>query len=212
MRPAGTGPGSHSNSRSGGEFLFWARNYLAQAREARLSENAWELEACRCSCSLGEEPHLWARGGLAQARRASLSEKSQKPLFHCSSPRLSEKRLAWAQWCGCLLAWLKCFTRKVWWMMPWLLYEVEMRTRCCFIVYELGSMSCMIGCLYTYTYRHDIGIYGNFLIDWWNMCKVWVGRNSMTLVVRAHGGASSNGHNPMDPPSESPWWCFIYWT
>jgi len=56
--------------------------------------DAWELEACRCSCSPGEEPHLWARGGLAQARRARLSEKSQKPMFHCLSPRLGEKRLA----------------------------------------------------------------------------------------------------------------------
>jgi len=33
----------------------------------------------------------------------------------------------------------------------------------------------------------------------------------MTLVVRAHGGASFNGRNPMDPPSESSW-CLIYWT
>jgi len=31
-------------------------------------------------------------------------------------------------------------------------------------VYELRSMSCMIGCLYLYTYRHDISIDGNFLI------------------------------------------------
>jgi len=29
----------------------------------------------------------------------------------------------------------------------------------------------------------------------------------MTLIVGAHGGASSNGRNPMDPPSESSWWC-----
>jgi len=34
----------------------------------------------------------------------------------------------------------------------------------------------------------------------------------MTLIVEAHGGASSNGRNPMDPPSESPWWRLIYWT
>jgi len=26
----------------------------------------------------------------------------------------------------------------------------------------------------------------------------------MTLVAIAHGGASPNGRNPMDPPSESP--------
>jgi len=34
----------------------------------------------------------------------------------------------------------------------------------------------------------------------------------MTLVVRAHGHASSVGRNPMDLPSESHWWCLIYWT
>jgi len=37
------------------------------------------------------------------------------------------------------------------------------------------------------------------------MDKVWVGRNSMTFIVSAHVGASSNERNPMDPPSESSW-------
>jgi len=32
----------------------------------------------------------------------------------------------------------------------------------------------------------------------------------MTLVVGAHGSASSNGRNPMDPPRERPWWFLIY--
>jgi len=31
------------------------------------------------------------------------------------------------------------------------------------------------------------------------MYKVWVGYNSMTLVVRGLGGASSVGRNSMDP-------------
>jgi len=30
------------------------------------------------------------------------------------------------------------------------------------------------------------------------MNKVWVGRNSMTLLVRVYGGASSNGRNSMN--------------
>jgi len=34
-------PVSHSNSRLGRELLFWARYYLAHARDAHLSENAW---------------------------------------------------------------------------------------------------------------------------------------------------------------------------
>jgi len=39
------------------------------------------------------------------------------------------------------------------------------------------------------------------------MFKVWVGHNSMTLVVRDLGGASSVGCNSMDPLKGSPWWC-----
>jgi len=31
------------------------------------------------------------------------------------------------------------------------------------------------------------------------MLKVWVGHNSMTLVVRDLGGASTVGHNSMGP-------------
>jgi len=27
-------------------------------------------------------------------------------------------------------------------------------------------MICMIGCFYTYTYRHDINVHGSFLIGW----------------------------------------------
>jgi len=38
------------------------------------------------------------------------------------------------------------------------------------------------------------------LIGGWNKFKVWVGHNSMTLVVRDLGGASSVGRNSMDPP------------
>jgi len=41
-----------------------------------------------------------------------------------------------------------------------------MKTRCCFIVYDLGNMICVIGYLYTYTYRHDINIHRSFLIGW----------------------------------------------
>jgi len=50
--------------------------------------------------------------------------------------------------------------------MPWLQYEVEMEIKCCFIVYELGNGSCMIGGVYTYACQHDISIYGNSLIGW----------------------------------------------
>jgi len=39
------------------------------------------------------------------------------------------------------------------------------------------------------------------------MFKALVGHNSMTLVVRDLGGASSVGRNPMDPLKGSPWWC-----
>jgi len=41
-----------------------------------------------------------------------------------------------------------------------------MKIICCFIVYGLGTVSCMIGGLYTYTYQPDISIYENSLIGW----------------------------------------------
>jgi len=83
-------------------------------------------------------------------------------------------------------------------MMPWLIYEVEMKMVCCFIAIWIGKHE-----LYDWLFMHDVGIYMNFLIGWWNLYKVWVGRNSMTLVVRAHGGAPPNGRNSMGPPEES---------
>ena len=39
------------------------------------------------------------------------------------------------------------------------------------------------------------------------MYKVQVGHNSMTLVVRDLGGASSVGRNSMGPLKGSSWWC-----
>jgi len=57
-------PGLHSNSCSGGELLFWARHYLAQARDIRLCKNAWEPV---CAAVVLAQ----ARGSLAQAREGS---------------------------------------------------------------------------------------------------------------------------------------------
>jgi len=65
----------------------------------------------------------------------------------------------------------------------------------------------MLGWLVLYIYWHEIDMHGNPIICWWNTYKVWVGRNLMTLIVGAHGGASSNGRNSTDPPSESSQWC-----
>jgi len=64
---------------------------------------------------------------------------------------------------------------------------------CCFIGYELEGMSCMIYCLCM------ILMLWKFLIGGWDMYKVWVGHNSMTLVVRDLGGVSFVGRNSMDP-------------
>jgi len=61
--------------------------------------------------------------------------------------------------------------------------------------------------LYDLLLIHDISVMGTSWIGGWNMYKVWVGRNSMTLVVRALGGASSVGRNSMDPLKGNPWWC-----
>jgi len=38
----------------------------------------------------------------------------------------------------------------------------------------------------------------NSMVGWWNMDKVWVGRNFITLLVGAHAGVSSNGCNSMN--------------
>ena len=44
------------------------------------------------------------------------------------------------------------------------------------------------------------------------MFKVWVGLNSMSLIMRDIGGASSVRRNSMDPLKGSPWWCLDKWT
>ncbi|QCD87015.1 hypothetical protein DEO72_LG3g1546 [Vigna unguiculata] len=51
--------------------------HLAQVRASCLSENSWELEVFRFSCSSGERPHLWTKRNLTQARRSRLSENSR---------------------------------------------------------------------------------------------------------------------------------------
>jgi len=72
---------------------------------------------------------------------------------------------------------------------------------CCFILYELESMSCMIGCLYMMLVFRELS-------DWLVKHELSVvGRNSIALVRRALGGASSVGRNPMDLPNRSPWLC-----
>ncbi|QCE13646.1 hypothetical protein DEO72_LG11g641 [Vigna unguiculata] len=78
--------------RNCGAPLFVSKISLSssfQARDARLSENAWELEVCRCSCSLCEGPHLWARSGLAQTREGSPKRVREKPprAFVAISPK-----------------------------------------------------------------------------------------------------------------------------
>jgi len=44
---------------------------------------------------------------------------------------------------------------------------------------------------YLYMFWHGISMHGNSMTGWWNMNKVWVGRN------------------PMDPSRGSSWWCLI---
>jgi len=76
------------------------------------------------------------------------------------------------------------------------IYEVVVGMVCCCMLYELESMSCMMGLLYMRLALWEL------LIGWCNMLNVCVGRNSMTLIVRAQGGASSIGHNSVDPFKE----------
>ena len=87
---------------------------------------------------------------------------------------------------------------------------VNMRVLCklCAVINELGIMYVwIVG--YLYIYWHEVGMHRDSMIGWRNMDKVWIGRNPMTLIVGAQGGASFNGRNPMNPPSESSWWCLI---
>ena len=64
-------PGLPLNSCSGRELLFWARHYLAQARDARLSENAWKpwcvaaILAQARNLTFGRGVVSLKRGGLA---------------------------------------------------------------------------------------------------------------------------------------------------
>jgi len=63
--------------------FVWVRHNLAQAKEDRLSEDAWGLEARCCMCSSGEEPRFWARGILAEASSGSLK---REPVSLVGSP------------------------------------------------------------------------------------------------------------------------------
>ena len=65
---------------------------------------------------------------------------------------------------------------------------------CCFIGYDLKSMSYMTCRLYLI-----LMWWANSWFGGWNTYKVWVGYNSMTLVVRGLGGASSVWRNSIDP-------------
>jgi len=51
----------------------------------------------------------------------------------------------------------------------------------------------MIGWLVEY--RHEMDMHDKSMVGLWSMVMVWVGRNSMTLLVSAHDGASCNGRN-----------------
>ena len=135
-----------------------------------------------------------------------LSENPQGPLSYYSSSRLGEEGLAWARGS---LAWARSssLSETGEGFMLWCEWPTDM-VACC-MNWEAWDVWFFV---YAWCWY-----YGNFLIDWWNMYKVWVGRNSMTLVVRAHGGSPPNGHNSMGPPRGSPWWCphlldLIPWT
>jgi len=56
--------------------FVWARHHLAQAREARLSENEWGFEVCVAGVAQARELFFWARDMLAQASSGSLKRES----------------------------------------------------------------------------------------------------------------------------------------
>jgi len=56
--------------------FVWARHHLAQAREARLSEDEWGLEVCVVGVAQARKPFFWARNMLAQVSSGSLKRES----------------------------------------------------------------------------------------------------------------------------------------
>jgi len=56
--------------------FVWARHHLAQAREARLSEDEWGFEVCAVGVAQVRKPFFWARDMLTQASSGSLKRES----------------------------------------------------------------------------------------------------------------------------------------
>jgi len=86
--------------------------------------------------------------------------------------------------------------------MAWLMCTFEMEMECGW--WSMNEKT-WVAWIVDYTWYL---CFGKLLICGWNMFKVWVGHNSMTLVVRDLGGASSVGCNSMNPQRESlvvPW-------
>jgi len=46
-------------------------------------------------------------------------------------------------------------------------------------------------------YWHEIGMHDKSMVGWCDMAMIWVGRNSMNLLVRSHGGVVCDGRNSM---------------
>ena len=131
---------------------------------------------------------------LVQVRAGDLSEGF--PSSEQESLSLNEN---WARTCssavsslcfvvGHMIDWIILFKiRSMWICLKYLIVWVGINEFGMSLVWNIW----MVG----YVYWYDAWE----LYDcWWNMNKVWVGRNSMTLLVRVYGGASSNGRNSMN--------------
>jgi len=183
--------------------------HLAQARGSRLSENSWVPVVFRVvvakarDLTFGRRAVSLKRGGLSQARACKILQGS---LLAVSPKRVSKGPWLYRDWClnllyGCFLLYFRllvvcliglsylkyvvCECACIIWFMDWNWwagYEHVYETWLDGSLYVGMRLVCMI----------------NLWFGWWDMTMVWIGRNSMNLLVKVHGGASYNGRNSVN--------------
>jgi len=47
-------------------------------------------------------------------------------------------------------------------------------------------------------YWYEFVMHDKFMVGWWDMTMVWIGRNSINFLMRSHGSVICDGHNFMN--------------
>jgi len=153
--------------------MVWARCSLAQARRARLSKRSQEATVPFFELSPRRKELAWARGP-SRLSETFLSKRgagqdcvlimfSPLSLYVCHKFGWINMLKVWNEWCACmeLVHGLNMMS------LVWFWYGIWMK----------------VG----YRVWHEIGMHDKYLLGWWNMICMWLGRNS-TIVS---------------------WWCLI---